>query len=768
MAKMSEDELRAITDGVMRQAVGYWSGKLANQRQKAMAYYLGEAKLDLAPPEVDGRSAVVSPDVRNTIESMLPQLMVKFCGGDTVVEFEAQKPGDEPKAEQATDYINHLFYVRNPGERIAYNWMKDALLSKNGIVKVWWDTRTEETREEYVGLSDVELAQLMDDEEIEVTEQKAYEDEEDQEQRAKAIEQINAQMQQAMLAAEQNPQAAQAVQQMQARIQQIEATPPKMLYDVVCKRSKEGGRIKVDNVPPEEFLISRNAKSIADATFVGHRVLRTASELKSMGYKDVDKLTSDDAAAALNMERIERLAWDDEQSYLNTDTQLNLDDSQRKIWVTECYLRCDFDGDGIAELRKVVRAGNEILDNEVCDVAPFVSITPVPMPHKFFGLSVADLAMEGQKIKTVLLRNRLDNANLETNGRYFAVEGQVNLDDLLTSRPGGIVRIKAPNAVGRLDQGQGDTNGAMVMLEYMTNYIEDSTGWSRASSGTDVNDLNSPISATQATIVTNKADMRTDLIARNFADGFRDLFRLMLKLCSQYQCKEDIVKLRGNWVPVNPRDWRNGFDTVLNVGLGTGSKDQQVRHLIMLLQQQQFGLQIGTASPSNVFQAQTELAKALGYKNGSKFFAEPRQGQAMPNPKAQAQQAETQAMVQVEQMKAQLKAQTDAQSKHAELQLERERMAMQAEVDRNRQEVEAQQQQMKLSMERELQQFKIQAQMELEQVKAQLQQDTALRIAHMNNETKLIAAQLQAKATATPEQDMAADAALGDEGAENY
>lgn len=768
MAKMSEDELRAITDGEMRQAVGYWSGKLANQRQKAMAYYLGEAKLDLAPPEVDGRSAVVSPDVRNTIESMLPQLMVKFCGGDTVVEFEAQKPGDEPKAEQATDYINHLFYVRNPGERIAYNWMKDALLSKNGIVKVWWDTRTEETREEYVGLSDVELAQLMDDEEIEVTEQKAYEDEEDQEQRAKAIEQINAQMQQAMLAAEQNPQAAQAVQQMQARIQQIEATPPKMLYDVVCKRSKEGGRIKVDNVPPEEFLISRNAKSIADATFVGHRVLRTASELKSMGYKDVDKLTSDDAAAALNMERIERLAWDDELAYLNTDTQLNLDDSQRKIWVTECYLRCDFDGDGIAELRKVVRAGNEILDNEVCDVAPFVSITPVPMPHKFFGLSVADLAMEGQKIKTVLLRNRLDNANLETNGRYFAVEGQVNLDDLLTSRPGGIVRIKAPNAVGRLDQGQGDTNGAMVMLEYMTNYIEDSTGWSRASSGTDVNDLNSPISATQATIVTNKADMRTDLIARNFADGFRDLFRLMLKLCSQYQCKEDIVKLRGNWVPVNPRDWRNGFDTVLNVGLGTGSKDQQVRHLIMLLQQQQFGLQIGTASPSNVFQAQTELAKALGYKNGSKFFAEPKQGQSMPNPKAQAQQAETQAMVQVEQMKAQLKAQTDAQSKQAELQLERERMAMQAEVDRNRQAVEAQQQQMKLSMERELQQFKIQAQMELEQVKAQLQQDTALRIAHMNNEAKLIAAQLQANTTATAAQDMAADAALGDEGAENY
>lgn len=741
MAKMSEDELRAITDGEMRQAVGYWSGKLANQRQKAMVYYLGEAKLDLAPPEVDGRSAVVSPDVRNTIESMLPQLMVKFCGGDTVVEFEANKPGDEPQAEQATDYINHLFYVRNPGERIAYNWMKDALLSKNGIVKVWWDTRTEETREEYVGLSDIELAQLMDDEEIEVTEQKSYEDEEDQEQRQEALQKLVMQLQQAMQAAQQNPQAAQAAQQIQAQMQQIQAAPPKMLFDVVCKRSKEGGRVKVDNVPPEEFLISRNAKSIADATFVGHRVLRTASELKSMGYKNVDQLTSDDSAAALNMERIERLSSDDELAYLTTDTQLNLDASQRKIWVTECYLRCDYDGDGIAELRKVVRAGNEILDNEVCDVAPFVAIAPVPMPHKFFGLSVADLALEGQKIKTSILRGMLDNMYLQINGRYFAVEGQVNLDDLLTSRPGGVVRMKAPNMAGRLDQGMGDSSIGMNMMEYMSGYLEDSTGWTRYNQGSDGDSLNQ--TATGVNQITNRADMRLDLIARMFADGFRELFRLMLKLCSQYQCKEDIVKLRGNWVPVNPRDWRNGFDTVLNVGLGTGSKDQQVRHLMMLSQQQQFGLQVGTANPKNVYETQKEIAKALGYKNGDKFFTDPSQQppQHRPDP--------AQMQMQVEQMKAQLQAQTEQQ-----------KMQMQAEVDRHRQEVEAQQQQAKLAMERELAQFKIQAEMERDAMRAQMEQQTALAIARINAESKLDAAQITAQSTLTTQQETASDNAV--------
>jgi hypothetical protein len=762
MAKrMTEDELRALTDSEMRLAVGYWSGKLANQRMKAMVYYLGEAKLDLSPPEVDGRSSVVSPDVRNTIESMLPQLMVKFCGGDTVVEFEPTKQGDEEMAEQATDYLNYLLFVRNHGERFVYNWMKDALLSKNGIGKVWWDTRWDETREDYIGLHDVELAQLLDDEEVEVTEQKSYPDEMDAEQRTKALEKLQEQMDQALDVAQQgNQQAAQAIPQIQGQMQQIQATPPKMLWDVVCKRVKKGGRVRVENVPPEEFLISRKAKSIEDASFVGHRVARTISELKSMGYKNVDDITSDDQAASLNMERIERLSWDDEMAYLQMDNVQSMDTSQRQVWVTECYIRCDYDGDGIAELRKVVRAGNQILENEVCDVAPFVSITPVPMPHKFFGLSVADLALEGQRINTILLRNQLDNNNLEVNGRYFAVEGQVNLDDLLTSRPGGVVRMKSAGMAGRLDQGTGNSGLNLQMMEYMKGFQEDSTGWTRYNQGSDGDSLNQ--TATGVNQIVNRADMRLDLIARNFADGFRELFRLMLKLCSQYQQTEDMVKLRGKWVPVSPREWRRGFNATINVGLGTGSKDQLVQQLMMIGQQQTLGLQIGTATPKNVYETQAQLTKAVGFKSPDKFFVDP---STQPPKPPQPDPAQMQA--QVETMKAQLKAQTDQQSKAAELQLERERMSMQAEVDRNRQEAEAQQQQLKMSMERELEQFKIQAQMQLAELKARLEQETALQVAHMNNEAKLIAAQMQAKAVATQEMDNAADAALGDEGGES-
>jgi hypothetical protein len=540
--RMTDEELKALTDLEMRQSVGYWAGKLANQRQKAMQYYLGEPTGDLSPPEVDGRSSVVVPLVRNTIESMLPQLMVKFAGSERVVEFEPNKPGDEQAAEQATDYVSFIYNTRCDGERISYVWMKDALLSKNGIIKVWWDTRSEEKREEYKALSDIELAQLMDDEEIEVTEQKSYPDEEDAEQRVKAIEQINAQMAPAMEAAQQgNPQAAQAVQQFQAQLEQINAEPPKMLFDVVCKRVKEGGKIQIDNVPPEEFLINRDAKSIETARFVAHRVQRTISDLKSMGYKDVDDIAGDDQSTSTNLERIQRLQWDDEMAANGQDAASTMDDSQRRVWVTECYIRVDADGDGISELRKVTRAGTVLLDNEIVDCAPFVSITPVPMPHKFFGMSVADLAMEGQKMETSLVRANFDNTYLAVNGRYFAVEGQVNLDDLLTSRPGGIVRLKAPGMAGRLDQGGGDMQSSMAMLEYVKGFNEDSTGWSRYNQGTDGDSLNN--TATGVNIVTNRADMRLDLIARNFATGFRDLFNMILKLVSQNATKEDMINL---------------------------------------------------------------------------------------------------------------------------------------------------------------------------------------------------------------------------------
>ena len=595
MAGLTETQIKVMTDAEMRQSAGYFGGKLSEMRRKAEYYFLGLAKGDLAPPEIEGRSTVVDTTVRNTILWMQPTLIKTFCAGDSVVEFTPTSEDDEEKAKLATDYINYIFYKQNPGFQIVSTWFTDALLQKVGVLKVWWDNRIEETREEYKGLDDVALSQVMEDDEVEAIEHKQYEDEDAADQKREALAQASKKMQQTMAAAQQGDRnAAQVLPQMQQAYAALEAAPVPMLHDVTFKRTKKSGRVRIDNVPPEEFLISKKAKSLADATFVAHRVMRTISDLKAMGYDNVDDIQSDDQASMMSMERVERNGFDDETPYLNQEN-VSTDPSQRIVWITECYMKADVNGDGIAEWRKICRAGNQILENVECDGHPFVSITPIPLPHRFFGLSIADLSMEPQRIKTSLLRAELDNTYLQVNGRYFAVEGQVNLDDLLTSRPGGVVRVKQPGAVGRLDQAAADLRSTENLREWFDTYTENATGWTKNSQGGNSNALNQ--TATGINIITNRADMRIELIARTFAEtGFTDLFKLILKLVGQHQDKSSSIKLGSKWVNIDPREWRNQFDLTINVGLGTGNKDQQVQHLMTLIQNQRVDMQVGVAN----------------------------------------------------------------------------------------------------------------------------------------------------------------------------
>lgn len=769
---LSESDLKALVASEMRSSLGYSSSKLSAARQKAEYYYLGLAVGDLAKPEIDGRSGVVSTDVRDTIESMLPQLMVTFCGGDKVAEFEPQTQDDEKRANLATEYVNYLFFKKNNGHKLSYVWMKDALLQKNGIVKVWWDTRHEEKKEEYKALDQFELAQIMEDPEVEVTEQTSYPDEDDAKARQKALEDMQPQMMQAMQAAQQgDPKAAQALQQMQQHMEQIQAQPPVMLYDITAKRVKTDGKITIENVPPEEFLISRNAKDIPTAKFVGHRVQRTVSELKSMGYKNVDNMSGEDQGQAINGERIQRLSWNDENAYMSDEVNTS-DESQRRIWVTECYVRCDFDGDGISELRKVTVAGNELLDNEEVDFTPFVSITPIPLPHTFFGLSVADLVMEKMRSKTSLLRAAHDNTYLEANGRYFAEEG-VNLDDLMTSRPGGVVRVKRAGSVGRLDQGAGNTSKVMELLDYTEQELEKASGWSRYSQGNDAQGLND--TATGMNIITNKADMRIDMIARNFAEGFTELFGYVLKLVCQHQNKKQMVRIAGEWAEIDPREWRNGFDTQINVGIGMGNKDQKVQHMMALIGQQEKVFPLGVATPSNILESSKELAKLLGYKNGDKFFNDPVKNP--PPPKPDPEKAKLDAMMQMKQMDIQAsgqaaagKAQMDAQIKQMEMQfkmqadeadrahtaqLEQMKAQMQAEVDNNRQRSEAEQKTLEMQQQAQLAAIKAQyddakhlRDVEFERWKIELQTAADIEKANIASKAKLNDA---ATSTATAE-----------------
>ena len=743
---LTEDEIKALIDGEVRQAVGYFGGRLANMRQKALVYYEGLPSLDLSPPEVEGRSTVVATEVRNVIQSILPTLMEKFSAGEDVVSCEPSKEGDEQAAKDATEYLNHIFYKEHNGHKLLETAFLDGLISKCGFIKIWWDTRVVETKEEYAGLNEIELAEILDDEEVEPISHDQYEDEEAQEQKAKAVASISQQLEQAIADSQMNPQAKQAVPVLQQQLAQVQSMPVPMLHDVVCKRSKQGGRLCIENVPPEELLVSRKMKSLdwerEPFYFVAHRVARTQSELASMGYKNVEDITSDDNQTMSSLERIERLTWDDDMAYMTSTDTPSYDPSQRLIWVTEAYLKADIDGTGVANLVKVTKAGNTILDMEEIDFPPFVMFRPIVMPHRFFGMSVADLAMEPQRIKTNVLRAILDNLSFQVNSRFFAVEGQVNLDDLLVSRPGSVVRVRQPGAVGVLTQGGNDSTGAMNVLQYMQGYTEEATGWSRtANAADDPNSIN--LTATAANLASNKANQRIDMIARNYAEGLVDLFKLMLKLIIQNQKHSMDVKLGKGWTKLDPREWRNQFSLTINVGLGTGSKDQQVQHLMMMLQAQKEALALGLTTPENIYNSLKQLSSALGFKNPDPYWTDPTQHPHQPQPNP-------------EMMKIQAQQQMENQKLQAQMQLEREKA--QIEVQKIMQEQQAQAAEREKELQLEAQRNALQAQHEAQLAQMKADQDARVRDqemafnewkAKLEAETKIVTAKIAAGAKGT-------------------
>ena len=742
--KITDDELIARVDQEMRMAQDFMGGKLSQQRRKALQYYMGQAEGDLSPPEIEGRSTFVSTDVADTVEWLLPSLLRIFTSSDRVVQLNPRKRGMEQTAEDATDFLNWIFNTQNEGFQALLTMFKDALISKAGVLKVWWDDHKEQSREEYKGLSDQELTELLEDEEVEPIEHTARIEEEAEKQKQQAMQAADQHLQQAMQAAQQgDQQAAQAIPQLQQQMQQMAAQPPVMVHDVTVKRTKSAGQVRIEPVPPEEFFISRQAKRISQAPFVAHVVERTISYLRAQGF-DVgdDELSSGDTGVSSSAERMQRWSFDDSTAPFPQMLEPSNDPSMRSVWVVEAYLQADVDGDGIAEWRKILKVGEKILDNCECDGPPFVLVTPIPMPHRLIGLSIADLTMDVMKQKTAMVRAMQDNLYLQVNGRYFAVENQVNLDDLLTSRPGGVVRVKSQGAVGPLNQGMADMRDSYQLLEYMETQKENRTGFSRNSQGLNPEALDR--TATEARIVTNRADIRTELIARVFAEtGVKDLFVMILKLVCQYQDQKAEFNLNGRWLEVNPREWRNQFDVVVNVGLGTndpGQKMNQIGHLMAV--QEKLG-PLGLVTPKEAYSAASELVKAMGYKDASLYFQDPQNAPPRPPPPPDPR-------VQIEQMRIEdghMKFQAEQEHKQADAErqaaLEQHKQEMQAQENQHQQALEAQ---------RKLQEFQMQAEIDERerQVKA-YQEEQRLAFdkwkAELDAAVKISVAEISAKTT---------------------
>jgi hypothetical protein len=607
--KTTEFELRNIIGQEINNAMGYMGGNLSSQRKKSLEYYMGEP----LGTEIDGRSQVVSTDVADTVETILPNLLKIFTASDQTVKCEPVKAEDVALAEQATNYINYIFNKDNNGFSILYTWFKDALIEKNGIVKVYWDESEKVEQETYENLSQEEYKILIDNDDVEVVEEESFVDE-------FAKKQIE-ELQQIAL----------------SQGQEMEDIPTPKLYNCIIKRTSSSGKVKIENIPPEEFLIQRSAKSIEDASFVAHRVLKTRSDLIQMGFdRDiVDNLPTQNNIT-FNDERLARFS-DIDESPLNDAP----DESTQEIEIYECYVKIDMDGDGVAELRKVIVAGSEastILENMPCDFIPFCSLTPVPMPHRFYGRSVSELVEDVQLVKSTVMRQLLDNMYLTNNNRVAIMDGMVNLDDLLTSRPGGVVRTKQPPSQVMLPmQNQTISQQAFPLLEYLDTVRETRTGVTRYSQGLDADALNK--TATGVNTLMSQSQMRMELIARVFAEtGIKDLFRRIFELTVKYQNKERVVELNNKFVSVSPTEWKNKYNISITVGLGAGSKDQQIVMLNNILQKQlqAFQLQGNKEYPmvtlKNIYNSLAKIIEEAGLKNVENYFVNPDEGKDLIQP----------------------------------------------------------------------------------------------------------------------------------------
>lgn len=635
-SKITDEELLSRVQGEISDALGY-SDTISKQRETAMDYYY-------ALPfgnEVEGRSQYVDSSVMDTIEWIKPSLMRVFASGEEMVTFDPHGPEDVEAADQATDYVNHIFTKDNNGWEILYTWFTDALLQKNGIVKVWWDDYEDWNREEYNGLDEQEFNLLVMSPEVEVMEHTPY------------VDDYGAK------------------------------------HDVVIKRTEYSGRVKIENVPPDEFLISRESKSIEDARFVCHRVQKTLSELRLM-YPDEDLNPEemgggDDDIDSFSSERLSRYNFDESANYFGGWGTPADEEALQTYWLHESFIRTDYDGDGIAELRKICSVGSKVLANDAIDKIPFVSITPVKIPHKFFGLSIADLIMDLQLIKSTLMRNLMDNMYNQNFGRYAVLEGQANLDDLLSQRPGGVVRVKSPNAIMPLATPQLEAS-SFQMLSYLDDQRESRSGVNKYSQGLNDNALTSHTTATAVNATMTAAQSRVELIARCFAEtGVKDLMRNIYELVLKNQDRERVVKLRNKWIPVRPDMWRDKMDCTVAVGIGNGNRDQQLMHLTTMLQfagdAMRGGLNIVTEK--NMYNMGAALVKNMGFQNVGDFLTDPDMAPQQPDMAQQEKQMEMQIKQQELQIKAadlQLKQQklqqeaadsaVDAQLKAAELQLE--------------------------------------------------------------------------------------------------
>lgn len=634
--RMTDDELAAYLATYADNTVGLHDDTIAEDQERAIDYYYRRMP-DL--PAQDGCSSVVDGTVAIVIDNALASILKPFVSSDETVSFAPRGPEDTEIAEQATEYANYVFNCDNPGFIILHDWFKDALLSKLGIVKCWWEEKIE--RQQVIATNEIALAQLRND----------------------------------------------------PRYAGEQETDGGWLVDLI---EDVDGRVRIVNIPPEEFEVGKFTRSIAEAEYLAHVPRNTTrSDLVEMGFDPelVESLATVGAnKSAVWNEGREQARWQDEDGSGSVYQLGTPHESQELVEIRDEYVRIDFDGDGIAELRRVIRSDTTILLNEETDYIPFATLCPVPMPHKVYGLSLADQVIDLQRISTAIWRQTLDNLYKTNNPRPIIGEGFERMDGstqetIADSAPGAAV-LGRDLSQFRYDSVPFFAKESFGMLEYVEGQQEARTGIARTGQGMDPNALQGPMTATEVAQISAGRNARAEMIARIFAEtGVKDLFSLILRLLVTYQPKERMVRLRNKWVEVDPSAWPE-MDVEISVGLGMGDKTEKLAAASAIMQDYAIIAQSPFAhlvTDKNVYNAFKMKLNAADIKNVDDFVEAPQEGQEQPE-RPSPEEMKAQGELQLQQAKMQAEQQMQAMK----LEAQREEAALKQQLAREEAEFEAQ------------------------------------------------------------------------------
>lgn len=637
---IDKDVLSEIVSRELHSAETWMNSELADQQANNLRYYFAEPFGN----EKKGRSQIVTRDVLETIEGIMPELMKIFASSDSVVEFEPVGPEDEEAAAQATDYVNHVFMKRLDGFKLMYNWFKDSLLMKYSVVKVGWNS---EDRVEFHSFDDISKKEL-----------KIFEDNADEEEYV-----------------------------VESKTRNKDGT-----FRVRVRRTKKEGEPFIDIIPSEEFRIKERSKDIQSAGFVGHVCEKSIGELIEAGVDPDDIPSGGYSSGAGDSGQVSDARFSTPYEGGSLGTISGGVDEDQLVEVADVYVRTFDQEENRVVIMHVIQVEGSVILSEEVDHIPLIGISPIMIPHKFVGVAAADLVTDLQELRSTLIRQILDNLALQNAGRYSVVEGQVNIQDLLDNKIGGIVRTKAQGAVQPLATPQ-ISAVTIPFLDGLDIQKENRTGVSRMTQGLDPNALTSNTAATSVNQVMTAAQGKILLIARVFAEtGMKSLFWELYRQIRTHQTEEDVVKLRGKYVTVAPFDWIDRNDLTVTVGIGNGNKDQQLYHLNNLSTMMQ---QIAATpysymiTPPNVHALATEFIKNAGFKNPDRFITNPDQVEApedTPTPEeiiAQATAGKAQADAENDKAKNELAA--------LKQQLERDKFEWQKKVEAAELAVEADQ-----------------------------------------------------------------------------